>query len=281
MNIRPQLVRSAAKFLANASLYKQYVTFNDLWQEDIDNFSSSESEDDFDNSSAQKVITKKQEDIDEWSEFDDGELMSGEADTMLTAPNYLEPGERDKIYHFAPGEGSVPVSIFMEPDCEELAFPGIFCGEKRPSNDERPVKVTHGDIVKYELRNADKKAASNIENLVFETKKLQMKTLLDQGQLALRKVKLHHQNLTVKDVKGDAASSLIHQDKAYKFLANIRGSPPYFEKVSKDFFAMIRQLRPATFFLTLSAAESRWNHLLRILGFVVDKKIILRKSYRI
>jgi hypothetical protein len=42
-----------------------------------------------------------------------------------------------------------------------------------------------------------------------------------------------------------------------KFLSNIRGSPLYFQKISKDLFAMIRQLGPATFFITLSAAETR------------------------
>lgn len=41
-----------------------------------------------------------------------------------------------------------------------------------------------------------------------------MKTLIDQCQLAVRKVKTQNQRLTVKDVKGSAATDLIHQDKA-------------------------------------------------------------------
>ena len=48
--------------------------------------------------------------------------------------------------------------------------------------------------------------------------------------------------LTAQDVKGSAVDELIHHDKAYKSLSNIKGSPPYFEKVSKDLFAMIRHL---------------------------------------
>ena len=35
---------------------------------------------------------------------------------------------------------------------------------------------------------------------------------------------------------------------------------------------MIRQLGAATFFCSFSAAETKWNHLLRILGKLVDKK---------
>jgi DNA replication protein DnaC len=99
-----------------------------------------------------------------------------------------------------------------------------------------------------------------------------MKSLIDQCQIAIRKVKIGQQRLTVKDVKGSAVTGLIHEDKAYKFLANIRGSPPYFQKISKDLFAMIRQLGPATFFVTLSAAETRWLHLLRILGKTIEDK---------
>ena len=273
LNIRPELVKSAAKYLATTSLFKQHVTYDSAWDRNVESTTDSDDEDEESpvTESRQGKNTQEQSDKnDEWSEVDEAELMSGQADTMLTAPDYIEPGERDHIYHFAPGEGSIPVSVFMEPQCEELAFPGIFCGEERPS--DRPVKVSYGDIVKTELRNADGRASRNIENLFFKTRKLQMKTLLDQGQLALRKVKVQDVNLTVKDIKGDAAQSLIHQDKAYKFLARIRGSPAYFEKVSKDLFAIIRQLGPATFFITLSVAESRWKHLLRILGSVVDKK---------
>ena len=37
---------------------------------------------------------------------------------------------------------------------------------------------------------------------------------------------------------------------------------------------MIRQLGPATLFMTLSAAETRWNHLLKLLSNLVDHKTL-------
>jgi hypothetical protein len=83
--------------------------------------------------------------------------------------------------------------VFLEQDSEELAFPGIFCGQRRPINNERKVKVTYGDIVKSELRNCDRRAATNVENIFFKTKKIQMKTLIDQCQLALRKIRMQNQ----------------------------------------------------------------------------------------
>lgn len=55
-------------------------------------------------------------------------------------------------------------------------------------------------------------------------------------------------------------------------LRNLRGSPPYFEKCKKDLFAMIRQLGNPTWFCLFSAAETRWVHLLKTLGRLVEKK---------
>lgn len=60
--------------------------------------------------------------------------------------------------------------MFVDKGCEDLAFPRTFCGLRRPPNKERPIKVTYGDIVKSELRNSDRRAAMNVENLFLKTK---------------------------------------------------------------------------------------------------------------
>ena len=67
---------------------------------------------------------------------------------MLTATGFLEGSERAKIYNIAPGERSVPLSIFRDKYSEELAYPGIFLGQKRPENDDRLVNVHYSDICK-------------------------------------------------------------------------------------------------------------------------------------
>ncbi len=51
---------------------------------------------------------------------------------MLTAADFLNDNERQRIYNVAPGEGSRPLSIFRDQFSEELAYPGIFLGQKRP-----------------------------------------------------------------------------------------------------------------------------------------------------
>ena len=69
------------------------------------------------------------------------------------------------------------MSVFRNKYCEELAYPGIFLGQKRQGNKDRIVKVHYSDICKSELRRSDRRAAMNVENIFYKTKKLQMKIL--------------------------------------------------------------------------------------------------------
>ena len=195
----------------------------------------------------QGSVVKDTDDSDQWSETDENEVHPGILDTMLTAPDFVENSERDYVFSFAPAEGNVPMSVFLEKNSEELSFPGIFCGTARVPNKDRPVPVSYSEIVKSEPRNSDIRAASCVEKIFFKTKKLQMKQLIDQTQVVMRKYKTKGKTLTAKDVKGDSVKDYIHTDKAYKFM---KSSPPYFQAVSKDLFAMIRQHGPAIFFMS-------------------------------
>ena len=192
---------------------------------------------------------------------------------MLTATDFLEDSERQHILNVAPGEGSRPLSVFRDKFSEELAYPGIFLGQKRPENDKRFVPVHYSDICKSELRRSDRRAAKCVENIFFKTKKLQMKILLGQSQVALRKCQGSNRTIKAGQLKRQGAlERLIHHDEGFKFLRALRGSPPYFEKAKKDIFSMIRQLGPASLFCSFSSAETQWIHLLRILGQLVDHK---------
>ena len=199
--------------------------------------------------------------------------LNGVPDTMLTAADFLDDSERQQTHNVAPGEGSRPLSIFRDQYSEELAYPGIFLGQKRPDDKQRLTSVYYSDICKSELRRSDRRAAMCIENIFFKTKKLQMKILLGKSQIALRKCKGSNRTLTAGELKNPGnLERLIRHDEGYKFLRALRGSPPYFEKAKKDLFAMIRQLGPATLFCSFSSAETKWIHLLRILGNLVDNK---------
>ena len=83
-------------------------------------------------------------DSDHFSEIDTSEQV-GNVDTLVDDEN-LE-SKYDAIT-FAPGEGQHPLSLYHDVDAEYLCFPTIFCGERRPSKEERTVPVYYSDIVK-------------------------------------------------------------------------------------------------------------------------------------
>ena len=56
---------------------------------------------------------------------------------------------------------------------------------------------------------------------------------------------------------------LVRNHQAYKFLRNIRGSPPYWQHELYDVLAMLRSLGIPTWFLTLSAADLHWPEMIQ------------------
>ena len=98
----------------------------------------------------------------------------------------------------------------------------------------------YSEICKSELRRSDRRAAMYVENIFFKAKKIQMKFLIGQSQIALQKSKMGNRTLTTGVLKTtEGLQSLVNHDDGFRFLKRSRGSPPYFEKAKKDLFAMI------------------------------------------
>lgn len=260
LNVRPNKVLQGATWLAtNSTLYrKQGISFSedraanynfaDFSQNQAETGNFSQSDQLISDRCNIEIDDDNSKQVDDWTE-DDVEIPAGVTDTMLTANDFLKDNERPQIYSIALGEASVPLSIFRDRYSEELAYPGIFLGQERSSNEERVVPVHYNDICKSELRRSDRRAAKCVENIFFKTKKLQMKILLGKSQITLWKCKGNERILTAGQLKQEGAlERLVHLDEGYKFLRALRGSPPYFEKAKKDIFAMIRQLGPANLF---------------------------------
>ena len=106
-------------------------------------------------------------DSDHFSEIDTTEQV-GNVDTLVD-DEYLE-NKCDKTITFAPGKGQHPLSLYHDADAEYLCFPTIFCGQRRPSKEERTVSVHYNDIVKWELRSVDRRAAQSVPNIFFKHK---------------------------------------------------------------------------------------------------------------
>ena len=273
LNIRPHKVMQAAAWLVNTSpLYEgEGITIDQNWLRSLpvsadESCGSIETQNDACNETTSNIPD------DQWSE-DEAEIPAGTTDSMLTTSDFVSDNEKQEIYNFAPGEGNKPLSVFRDQFSEEMAYPGIFLGQKRPDDKERLRNVHYSEICKSELRRSDRRAAMCVENIFFKAKKLQMKFLIGQSQIALRKNKMGNRTLTAGVLKTtEGLQSLINHDDGFRFLKTLRGSPPYFEKAKKDLFAMIRQLGPASLFCSFSSAETKWNHLLRILGKLIDHK---------
>ena len=205
---------------------------------------------------------------DGWCEVE--ERRSGVMDVLLLEPDLEQ--NIDSIISFAPGQGNRPLGMFVDKDSEFLSFPTIFCGKRRPENSERLLPVHYSTVCKWELRCQDRREAHSVSNLFYKLKKLQIKRIQDTPSIALRKCKNKGRKVTTGDLKSEGSiKKLINLDEGFRVLRNLRGSPPYFEKCRKDLFAMIRQLGNPTWFCSFSAAETRWSHLLKILGRIVEK----------
>jgi len=60
--------------------------------------------------------------------------------------------------------------------------------------------------------------------------------------------------------------SLERNDLNYHFLQKVRGSPAYYNKMMYDLLWMIRQLGVCTWFMTLSAADLKWNDTIQVIA---------------
>ena len=100
------------------------------------------------------------EDSDNFSEVDENE-RDGNLDTLLDEREL----DLDTVLSFAPGEGQQPVGVFSDPDAEYLLFPTIFCGQGRVPETARKVKVSYGDICKWELRSENRRVAMCVPNI--------------------------------------------------------------------------------------------------------------------
>ena len=177
------------------------------------------------------------------------------------------------VYTFAPGDGQIPVSFYNDPCAEELSFPAIYCGQKRPDNSEREVKVHYSHLAKAELRNKDRRAAQSIPNIFFKMKKIQTKQISDKVSLALRRCKKVDRKVTAAEALNPShVDKLVNLDEGFYIFRTLRNSPPYLEKRKKDLFALIRSLGLPTWFCSLSAGDTRWKDLLRTLGKLIDGK---------
>ena len=289
-NVRPLRVLSALHWLMNNSeLYKKSgIVVDDNWFQEVTesaedtvreflevskehckdkNYTGNEKQEQ-EKTTENDIEASNDYDSDHYSEIDANDHV-GNIDTLVDDADI--ENKYDKVFTFAPGEGQHPLSLYQDKDAEYICFPTIFCGQTPPSRDERLVPVHYSDIVKWELRSVDRRAAQSVPNIFFKHKKLQMKQISDKVNLAVRRCKKRGQKITAAEARDSSyLDKLVNLDEGYYIFRQLRNSPAYLETRKKDIFAMIRQLSLPTWFMSLSAADTRWTDLLKMLAKLND-----------
>ena len=263
-NIRPNKVYEAAKWLvSNSALFKsEGIVINETWlQQPQEAFCKEDDQ--------EQTTNERNTESDCWTEDENfNDRPTGNTDTCLQPVDFRE---FNKILCLAPGEHSSPLGLFQDTHSEILSFPSVFCGQPRADNSKRQVALHYSDICKWELRNVDRRVALCLPNIFYKLKKLQIKQIKDKVSLAVRKCKTKSQSLTAGNLLTPGfVEKLTMQDDGYRVLRTLRGSPPYWEQAKRDLFSMIRQIGLPTWFCSFSAAETKWEPLLKTLSNLVD-----------
>jgi hypothetical protein len=166
----------------------------------------------------------------------------------------------------APSEGNTPIPLFLDTHAEEMSFPTIYAGTTRKIPEH--LKVSYTDVAKSEIRRYDRRACKP-SKVLYAFKRSFNEKVHQAVQVCMRKTTLDGR-MNAGNVRSPGfIEGLMQKDEGYAIFKNIRSSPLYWKEKSKSVLAMVRQLGKCTFFITLSAAETKWTELL-VSKFHVD-----------
>ena len=138
----------------------------------------------------------------------------------------------NNIYQYAPGENNIPKYVLMDNDFEILAFPDLFpYGPGAYNSEERQVKLPIWKYFQQQLLNLDGPFAQNIVYLFCAQHIVDPKHIQNESNLAMKLSRCRTQDgdrITAGILcNPQEIQQLERNQQAYKFLRNIRGSPPY------------------------------------------------------
>ncbi|CAC5371095.1 unnamed protein product [Mytilus coruscus] len=122
--------------------------------------------------------------------------VDGNLDTVMHLADFRE---FNQISNLAPGEGNVPLSLYEDKDAEYLAFPTVYASTSRDYS-RLKVPIYYSQVVKWELRNIDRRVATNVPLIFFKMEKFQIKLMRDKVSLAVKKFKSRGKKLTAGEV---------------------------------------------------------------------------------
>lgn len=118
------------------------------------------------------------------------------------------------------------------------------------------------EYFKHMILLADKRCIKDSRFIYQASNTLLRRQCLDKGRLFVRK-NSGLENLTGEEIK----QRLLQYPNLYRQLmcwnSTVRSTPSYWYARSKELESMVKQLKPATLFFTLSAADIHWPELYR------------------
>ena len=131
---------------------------------------------------------------------------------------------------------------------------------------ERPKKLTYRKYSNQRLLDVDGRFARDLDYLFVAQYIVEAKQVLDDGNNFAWRQKPSRQFTAAQARDQTVLNQYVRKDKAYSFMKNIRGSPPYYQRTFYDLLAMIRQLGTPTWFFTLSAADLKWPDMIQTIA---------------
>ena len=116
------------------------------------------------------------------------------------------------------------------------------------------------------LLDVDGRFARDLDYLFVAQYIVEAKQVLDDGNNFAWRQKPSRQFTAAQARDQTVLSQYVRKDRAYSFMKNIRGSPPYYQRTFYDLLAMIRQLGTPTWFFTLSAADLKWPDMIQTIA---------------
>ena len=162
-----------------------------------------------------------------------------------------------------------PLNLFSENNIEQLAFPIIFPNGKNGLFMPRRYSLTHLAYFQNRLMCADNRFSSHLPYLFWSTNVTEKQIMSTNISIAMKMrpstTNKRSTPLNAGTVRKDIKSNPDFPENYYGFMRSIRGSPAYWNTAKLDLFAMIKDLGPPTWFLTLSANDMNWKDLLSVL----------------
>lgn len=172
--------------------------------------------------------------------------------------------ESTNVFCIAPGEGKTPLSLTRDKNVEYLAYPTLFPTGKFGFNSARVTPLSSSQYFSARLLHYSGRFSSNEDYVFFAQSIIEQDRLMSSIQIALKKTSF---NLSVSQaLDKNLLDRLTTNDKAYKFMSKLPGTPAYWNVFLYDLLAMIRQLGVPQFWHTVSCADLEWPELYRVLS---------------